>query len=347
MEWLRSAIYKTLDFIVSPLKNVLNKLISMQVKHIVILIVAGLGLGLYLNSKNPIKNFFRIELIGGIVLGISVYMFKKILAKETIIRTSVSTKRELAVYVEKFYANNNSSLNYLIGIITGVFYCYIALNLNFVKVNIVGCYCLLALLVVCVFITKMLLNYIYLIYIFYKINDLKKIEHHALGIKNANWLFEINYLCNISRNCLLISMTLMFIVFILFSPANTVEIILNYDRGNMKATLMIIYWAIAILLTFIVLPILTNFQNKLLNKIVKKINDDSINQYEDILIDKEREAEVENALSLITYINGLSDKFIYENRIRYISAGYYVTNFISILVTIIFTIVNAYADLIV
>lgn len=331
---------KIFKLITLPFKTMLNKLISMEPRHIALIIMAGLLIGIYLNSKNPIKNFFIIEFLGAIVVLISTFMFKRISDKKNTIITSVSTEPKLSVLIKKFYANNEAPLDYVIGISIGFFYVYIAYNLHFVHLNPVGIYCLFALVTVCVFMTKMALIYIQLIIIFYKINNLEKIPHNKLGVKKTYWLIEINYLCNVSRNCLLIAMSLMFMVFALFSPSNTFEIIRNYDYGNKQATFIIIYWAIAILLVFISLPSLTFVQNKLLNKIVTKINDDSIKEYELILVDKERKSDVEDALSVIAYISSISEKYIYENRIKYISLGYCAINGISAFLTIISNYLN-------
>lgn len=233
---------------------------------------------------------------------------------------------------KNFFNNIYSNSNIIISLIVGAYFVTISILLNFVQFNFLGLFALVALLVtVFVSILGYLIN-IYLIKFVWSLSKANISNYSTFYPANTRWLVLTSKLVNYSQNIFFVSGSMYIILFSLFSPTNTIEI-LSSPHNNLNIFIpLFLSWLIIIAAIIIAFPITLIIKNLSIRNIVENMKFRSIKEFEEKITYVSPEVQLGYA-GIIKEIKN-SDRYPFDKRTNLVIP--YVTTLINLI-----TVLNA------
>jgi hypothetical protein len=161
-------------------------------------------------------------------------------------------------------------------------------------------------------------------------------------LSKTKWFVKIEQLSNYYRNRFFILGTLMVIVFIIFSPSNTIEIILG-GYGRYRVFLpIVLYWSIIIGLVILFLPITSKIRDSAIDRIITQFTETQAKEYEKKAL-KSSADEVYKYLSTLEFIKTYSECFESKNNKKLVPIFTTALNFISIFIAMVSDLKDLFA----
>lgn len=233
------------------------------------------------------------------------------------------------IYTERI----NSNFNFLLCFIACIYFVVISIILGFVKINLIGIYSLFALscVVFCAFIIFQ--YYISIILLLHDISKIHPGSYYELIPERTEWFNLLETFSNTCRNVFIILGSLFILLFIIFSPVNSIQIIFQEKLSSSKFLPLLCTWIIILIAIVFMVPLSSFIRNTFLNKIYKNLISQSIENYSKLYETTEGDTK-------ITYMNiifRLNDrKYVLQNSYTWVLPLLVsITNFSSLIISIL------------
>lgn len=177
-------------------------------------------------------------------------------------------------------------------------------------------------------------QYMYILFLLYNISKISPGRFYELIPERTEWFDLLENFSNICRNLFIILGSLFVLLFILFSPVNSVQIIFQEKFLSYKFIPLLCTWIIIFVAIVFMIPFSSFVRNNLLQRIYRNLVTQSIENYNRLY---EKENKSNNKLLYMDIILRLNDrKYILQNSYAWIIPVLVsVTNFTSIFISII------------
>lgn len=303
-----------------------------KIVHFFIAIFA-VGLGFLFNIYEKMSLFWLKGLFGFILYMILSFTINYIEEKNNKIEFELTGDPQLAKCQINYQKRINSNYNFVLCFIACIYFIAISIILGFVKNNPIGIYSLFALacVVFCAFVI-----FQYYIYILLLLRDISKIypgKYYELIPERTEWFNLLVTFSNVCRNIFIVLGSLFILLFILFSPVNSIRIIFQESFSSFKFLPLLGTWIIILIAIIFMVPFSSFVRSTLLSRIHKNLISQSIKNYNKLY-------EASAGETKITYMN-----IIFRlNEQKYVLQGSYtwllpvivsMTNFTSLIISIL------------
>ncbi|MDR1018476.1 MAG: hypothetical protein LBM02_07210 [Lachnospiraceae bacterium] len=250
--------------------------------HLMIALFASI-LGFILNSFDEME-LFGIKVSVGVFLYLLLFYAIKFLMKQNDkLKIELSGDPNLSYASAIYFKRINRNLNFIPCFIASSYFVIISVILGFVKINFVGVYSLLALACVVFAAFIVFQQYIYILLLLNSIAAIQKTNENGydkLMPDRTCWFLFLERISYVYRNRFIIVGSLFIILFTLFSPVNTIEIVF-YDKFLSEQYLPLLFsWVIILVAIVLMIPASSIIRYVLLHKIYNNLTEQSINLYQ-------------------------------------------------------------------
>lgn len=318
----------------SELFRNLVKLISKPSKlvHFFIAIFAT-GFGFLLNTLDEMPLFWLKGLFGFVLYMLlsfaSIYMEEK--NKE--IEVELTGDPQLVKCQVNYQKRINSNINFVLCFIACIYFIAISVILGFVKVNFIGIYSLFALSYV-VFVAFVIFQYyVSNLILLHDISKISPINYCELIPECTKWFDLLVTFSNACRNIFIVLGSLFILLFILFSPVNSIQIIFQEGPIAPQFLPLLVTWIIILIAIIFMVPFSSFVRSIFLNKIHKNLISQSIKKYSTLY----KTSEGDYKITYMNIIFRLNDrKYVLQGSFTWVLPLIVsVTNFTSLIITIL------------
>lgn len=316
-----------------PLFRYFVKTISKPSKLVHFLIaIFAVGFGFLFNSFGKMTLFWLKGLFGFILYMILSFTIIYIEEKNKEIEYELTGDPQLVKCQVNYQKRINSNFNFALCFIACIYFVAISVILGFVKTNPIGIYSLFALscVVFCAFVIFQ--YYIFILLLLYDISQIKPGNYYELIPERTEWFNLLVTFSNTCRNIFIVLGSLFILLFILFSPVNSIQIIFQEGFISPKFWPLLVTWIIILIAIIFMVPFSSFVRSILLNKIHENLTSQSIKNYSTLY-------ETSDEYFKITYMNII----FHLNDRKYVLQGSFtwvlplivsVTNFTSLIISI-------------
>ena len=273
-------VFKIIQF-----NTLLDLLMNLKHKtHIIAVIIAviiGFELNFLVNKPMelfPFKAFLGFCIIESLLTAL-IFLKKK----NSELKTEMTGDPMLVKCKTVYFNRIKSNRNYILNFIASTYFVIIANQLGFVQLNYIGIYSLFGLFIV-VFIAFIgFQQYLYILLLLYDISKISIDYYYELIPERTSWFQLVIKISNRYKNMFFITGTLFILLFIIFSPVNTVDIIFFQGLKSNKFIYLLLTWIIIFFAIIFLYPISSIMQSKIINKILENMKEKSISQYDSLM----------------------------------------------------------------
>ncbi|MCM1287732.1 MAG: hypothetical protein NC240_05430 [Clostridium sp.] len=235
------------------------------------------------------------------LFGFSLYLFlchtiKYIEQKNDKLKIELTGDPALFKCQMNYLQKNYSNLNIFLCVFACIYFSCISIVLGFVKINPIGVYSLFALDIVVFLAFIIFQQYIHIMLLLNHISKIKAGKFYELIPEKTEWFALLEEYSSGCRNKFIILGSLFILLFIIFSPVNSIQIIF-YDRFSSNQFIpLLCTWIIILLAIIIMIPFSSYVRNWFLHKIYDNLISQSIYNYKQLY-------EKSNVANKITYLD--------------------------------------------
>lgn len=249
--------------------------------HFIIALFAVI-LGFVFNALGEMSLFWLKGIFGFVLYIILSFTIKYITEKNKELEMELTGDPFLSKCQLLYQKKINSNYNFILCVLAGIYFVNISIILGFVQFNAIGIYSLIALafVVFCAFIIFQ--YYIYLLTLMYNLSKIKPNNYFELIPERTKWFDLLVTFSNTSRNIFILLGTIFILLFILFSPLNSIQIIFQEGMTSSKFLPLLITWIIILIAIIFMVPFTSLVRSTLLKKIHKNMTAQSITIYNNL-----------------------------------------------------------------
>lgn len=304
-----------------------NKLV-----HFLIAIFA-VGLGFVFNAFEKMSLFWLKGLFGFVLYITLTFTILYIEEKNKVIVIELTGDPSLVKCQVNYTKRINSNFNFLLCFIACIYFVSISIILGFVKINPIGIYSLFALscVVFCAFIIFQ--YYISILLLLYDIAKIHPRNYYELIPERTEWFKLLEVFSNTCRNVFIILGSLFILLFIIFSPVNSIEIIFQENLSSPKFIPLLCTWIIILIAIVSMVPFSSFIRNAFLSKIHKNLISQSIENYRKLSETSKGDAKIAY-MNIILHLN--DRKYVLQNSYTWVLPLLVsITNFLSLIISIL------------
>lgn len=232
------------------------------------------------------------------------------------------------------YTNRiSSNLNFVLCFIACIYFVAISIILGFVKINLIGIYSLFALscVVFCAFIIFQ--HYIFTLLLLHDISKIHPGNYYELIPERTEWFSLLETFSNACRNIFIVLGSLFILLFIIFSPVNSIQIIFQERFSSSKFLPLLCTWLIILIAIISMVPLSSFIRNTFLNKIYENLISQSIENYSTMY----KTSEGDTKVAYMNIIFRLNDrKYVLQNSYTWVLPLLVsIANFSSVIISIL------------
>lgn len=238
------------------------------------------------------------------------------------------------VKCQDYYAKKtNSNFNFILCFIASIYFVSISIILGFVKISLMGVYCLFALFCVVFAAFIVFQQYIFILLLLHAISKISPGKFYELIPERTEWFKLLEKFSNNCRNMFMVLGSLFILLFIIFSPINSIQIIFQEKLSSPQFIPLLCSWIIILVAIVFMIPFSSLIRSILLQKIYKNLIAQSIENYSQMY-------KASNSDSKIVYIDIIlrlyDRRYTLQNSYTWvIPVIVSITNFTSIIISII------------
>ncbi len=257
---------------------------SIKLKIQIILSIIFLIVGTILNVYFPLSLFYLKSILVLLILNILLYAIRRYNRNLKEIFIEASGDPVLNAYKRKFYNNIYSFSNVIASFVISIFFVLVSILLNFVCLNLLGIFSLCTLFIT-VFISIIgYSQYVYLINFLIKLSSSTLTNYSTFYPANTKWLSLSSRLANFYQNIFFILGSLFILLFSVFTPSNTLEIISSPYNDLFIFFPLALSWLIILIAIIIAFPVTSIIKNNSIKRIVENMKYQSIKIFEDKIV---------------------------------------------------------------
>lgn len=214
-----------------------------------------------------------------------------------------------------------------------IYFVVISVMLEFVDINLIGIYSLFALSCVVFFAFIIFQYYIFFLLLMIDISSIKPGKYYEIIPERTEWFNLLEEFSNVFRNIFIVSGSSFILLFLLFSPVNSIQIIFLEKLASYKFLPLLFTWIIILIAIVFMIPFSSYISSSLLRKIHDNLVAQSIKKYNQLY----RESSIENKLIYIDVMYRINDhRYALRNSFTWVLPLIVsITNFVSLIISII------------
>lgn len=312
----------------------LVKIISMPNKLVHFLIATfAVALGFIFNTFEEMPLFWLKGLFGFVLYITLTFSIIYIKEKNKEIVIELTGDPSLVKCQTNYTKRINSNSNFLLCFIACIYFVVISIILGFVDINPIGIYSLFALsyVVFCAFIIFQ--YYISIILLLYDISKIHPGKYFELIPERTEWFNLLETFSNTCRNVFIILGSLFILLFIIFSPVNSIQILFQEKLSSYEFLPLLFTWIIILIAIIFMVPLSSFTRNVFLNKIYKNLISQTIENYSKLY----ETTEGDTKMTYMNIIFRLNDrKYVLQNSYTWVLPLLVsITNFSSLIISIL------------
>lgn len=312
----------------------LVQIISIPSKSIHFIVATfAVVLGFLFNAFSEMPLFWLKGLFGFVLYIILTNTIIYVERKNKELELELTGDPQLVKCQTNYAKHINSNLNFVLCFIASIYFVAISIVLGFVNISPIGIYSLLALffVVFCAFIVFQ--YYISILILLHDISNIKPGSYYELIPERTEWFSLLETFSNICRNIFIVLGSLFILLFMLFSPVNSIQIIFQDKFSSPKFLPLLCTWIIILIAIVSMVPFSSIIRSILLIKIHNNLVSQSIENYNNLF--KISEGDIK--LAYMNIIFNLNDrKYILRHSYSWvIPIIVSITNFTSLVVSIL------------
>ena len=185
----------------------------------------AVGTGFIFNALAEMPLFWLKGLFGYVLYLILSYTIKYTEEKNEKLTLELTGDPKLVKCHNDYTKKINSNLNFILCFISSIYFMAISIVLGFVKFNPIGIYSLFALFYVVFLAFIIFQRYIFILFLLHYISRISPGKFYELIPEWTEWFNLLERFSNICRNIFIILGSLFILLFIIFSPVNSIQII--------------------------------------------------------------------------------------------------------------------------
>lgn len=293
----------------------------------------AVGFGFLFNAFDKMPLFWLKGLFGFVLYMTLSCTIKYIEEKNKEIVFELTGDPHLVKCQVDYIKRINSNFNFLICFIACIYFVTISIILGFVKINLIGIYSLFALTCVVFYAFIIFQRYILILFLLHDISKISPGNYYELIPERTEWFNLLETFSNNCRNIFIVLGSLFILLFIIFSPVNSVQIIFQEKCSSSKFVPLLCTWIIILIAIVSMVPLSSFIRNTFLNKIHKNLISQSIKNYNEMYKASEGDAKI----AYMDIIFRLNDrKYVLQNSYTWILPLIVsITNFSSVIISIL------------
>lgn len=310
------------------------KVISKPDKLVHLLIATfAVGFGFLLNTLDKMPLFWLKGLFGFVLYMILSCTIKYIEEKNKEIIFELTGDPHLVKCQVDYTKRTNSNFNFILCFVACIYFVTISIILGFVKINPIGIYSLFALTCVVFYAFIIFQHYIFILFLLHDISKISPGNYYELIPERTEWFNLLETFSNICRNIFIVLGSLFILLFIIFSPVNSIQIIFQEKFSSSKFLPLFCTWIIILIAIVFMVPLSSFIRNTFLNKIYKNLISQSIKNYNEMYNVSKGEAKI-TYMDIILRLN--DRKYVLQNSYTWILPLIVsITNFSSVIISIL------------
>lgn len=318
----------------TPSFEKLVKVISSINKSVHFLIATfAVGIGFMFNAIDEMPLFWLKAPFGFVIYLMLSYTIMYIENKNKQLTIELTGDPYLAKCREEYTKKTNSNFNFILCFLACIYFVSISIILEFVKINPIGIYslCALSYVVFCAFIVFQ--QYIFILFLLYDISKITPGKYYELIPERTEWFNLLERYSNISRNIFVVLGSLFILLFTIFSPINSIQIIFREKFASPQFIPLLCTWIIILIAIVFMIPFSSFIKNIFLKRIYQNLVTQSINNYNQMY----KKCKNENKIFYMDIILRLYDrKYVLQDSYTwFIPVIVSITNFASIIISTI------------
>ncbi len=236
--------------------------------------------GFFINYFSPMELFIIKGPIGFALYIFLIAALKYFLKKNAEIKIKVSGDPKINLAKNKYVFRVKNDWNFLINGIAIVYFVTITFLLDFVKMNLIGIYSIFALAFVVFMAFTLYEQYIYFLFL---LNDLAKIksgDYYEIIPERTEWLLLITDFSQYTRYFSIIIGTLFTLLFTIFSPINSIDILFRQGLKSQIFLPLFLTWLIILFAIIIMIPLSGLIRIYYLQRIHNNLKSQAIDAYQ-------------------------------------------------------------------
>lgn len=300
--------------------------------HLYIAILA-VEVGFAFNFWGEMPLFWLKGIFGFVLYLCLSYTIIYIEKKNSEITIELTGDPQLARCQDKYMKRTNSNQNFLLCLMSCIYFVAISIILDFVQINPIGIYSLFALFYVVFLAFIIFQQYMFLLFLLYDISEIKPGKFYELIPERTNWFNLLERFSNVCRNLFIGLGSLFIFLFMIFSPVNDIKILFKEGISSPQFIPLTCTWIIIIFAIIFMIPFSSFIRKNLLQKIYENLVSQSIENYNRVY----NSITGNSKLIYIDIIMRLNDrKYALQNSYAWVFPLIAsITNFASVIISII------------
>lgn len=258
----------------------INKLLaSISIYYHILIAMFATSVGFVLNSIAPMELFVVKGPIGFLLYLFLVTAIKYFVQKNNELQIKLSGGASISIAKQNYLTRVNSNVNFIINVISILYFFTITLKLNFVDLNFIGIYSLIALAFVVFLAFTLYAQYIYFLMLLHELTQIKPGDYYEIIPERTEWLLFISDFSQKTRYYSIVIGTLFTVLFTVFSPVNSVDILINQRLTSNFFLPLLLTWLIIFFAVIVMIPISGLFRVYYLSQIHENLKTQAINGY--------------------------------------------------------------------
>jgi hypothetical protein len=259
---------KTLDVLCKP-----NKVIHFVIASIAVII------GFFFNSFEEMPLFLFKAPFGFFLYIILTYAIYYLKNKNAEIIIEFTGDPQLVKCQKKYTERSSSNSNYILCIVACIYFTSISIILGFVKMNLIGVYSLIGLCYIVFAAFIVFQQFIYILLLAYDVSRICPGNYYELLPERTSWLQLLEAFSRVYRNVFIIAGSLFILLFIVFSPVNSIRILFQDTFSSSLFLPLLCTWVIILFAIVIMIPFSSFIRYRLIRQIYDNLASQSIENY--------------------------------------------------------------------
>lgn len=262
------------------------------------------------------------------VFALDIFLFYTIIyieKKSKDLKIELTGDPQLAKCQYDYEKKINSNSNFILCFWACIYFVTISILLGFVEMNLLGIYCLLALAFVVFEAFIVFQQYIFILSLLYSVSNISPGNFYEIIPEKTDWFKLLESFSNNCRNMFIILGSLFIILFVSFSPLNSIQIIFQEGFSDPMFIPLLCTWIIILFAIVFMIPFSSFVRSALLKKIYNNLITQSIENYNRMF------AKASNGVNKIVYMDII---------LRLCDRSYVLQNSYTWVVPLIVSIVN-------
>jgi len=287
---------------------------GMTMKPVYFFLFIYTPLGQLINYYHPFKNFSLYQLLFGTAVILATWTIKNFFNKLDKFKT-MTASHPMKLTVSNFYSLVYSKWTIPGLIIVSSLFIYSTISLNFIKLDIIGIYSLVVIVIIMMTAIICQTIYIYYLILLYRLGNSNDFNYSFYFPAKTDWLVFLVKMGRQINNSFFILGFIYTLVYFLNLPITEISFNKNFNglgdivNGTSNNLIFVVSWITIFIIIIIAFPIYSLIQRSLTRSLVRKMKNISIEEIEQIMkMEKIKKAQdIESQLKYYTLMNNIDN----------------------------------------